>query len=374
MFPASPGIRIYLSKGLGNKTSLFFSYLYILFIILIGGIESYVFSLVVGAILHSIPPILTITLVLILILLSNIYSLEFPRTVQIILALFLVISIVFLGTSGVIMNYDPSFKVLKSSFSFKNITYLVQTIGISLFLFVGFEWVTTLGFNKEAYKQKIPNSMQVAIAINTFMFLILCLGILFTMNAEDIIGSSIPQIKYAGLLFGKTGIYFALIISLIAILSTFNAGVIAGARFMYLLGREKYLPKATTKISFTTGAPIGSIIILSLLVYVCSIIIVNFEIQLEAAIICSCIICFIYTFLILSLLKIKKKKEIKGSDYYKSNVPDIIKKIILILLFLFGSLSIFSLPEKTIFIITGLVVCVILSYTLTSFYLRKKKS
>ncbi len=374
MFPSSPGIRVYLSRGFGNKTSLFFSYLYILFIIIIGGIESYVFSLVVGAIFPTIPPLLTITTLLIVILLINFYSIEFPRIVQIILALFLVISIMYLGVLGVFKNPDPNFSSLQSSFTLKNAAYLVQTLGVSLFLFVGFEWVTALGFTKEAYRKKIPNSMFAAISINTLMFFVLCLGIIVTMNTQEVIGTSILQIKYAGVLLGTTGKYFALLISLIAILSTFNAGVIGGARFIYLLGREKYLPKIATKISYKTGANTGSILILSVLVYLCSIVIVIFEIQLEAAIVCSSIVCFVYAFLIASLLKIKKKKIVTNLDYFKSHVPDFLKKTVLVLLFLFGVLSVFSLPEKTIPIIIGLVSLVVLSYLLTNYFLKKNNT
>ncbi len=368
IFPTSLGIRTYLLNGLGNRVSLLFSYMYILFIIMIGGIESYIFSLVVNAVFPGISPFIIILFLLLLIISINIVSFEIPRSTQVVLVTFLVISIAAIGISGIVDN-SISVSLMINNFDIKDAIGIPTAIGMSMFLFVGFEWVTTLGTNAEAYKRKIPFSMKTAIVINTIMFSFFCMGILLNLSKDVIISSSIPQVHLAEHLFGFYGSLFALFISLLAILSTFNAGVLGGARFIYLLGREGYLPKATTKISYTTGVPVAAIILLGVLVSLCAVSIIIFEIELELAIICSSIICFTYAVLMLSLFFLNKNNNIQRE---KKGVR-LIKYLVIVLLFVFGALGLFSIPEKTTFVILGFIITLIFSLIASTYIINKKQ-
>ena len=50
MYPSSPGIRTYLKVAFDNRVSLLLVYLYLIFMVLVAGVESYMFALVAKAI------------------------------------------------------------------------------------------------------------------------------------------------------------------------------------------------------------------------------------------------------------------------------------------------------------------------------------
>jgi amino acid transporter len=372
-YPSSPGVRTYLLKGLNNRLSLFFSFLYVFFVIMIGGIESYVFSIVVNEVFPTMPAPATIGVLLLLILVINLYNLDFPRSVQIILTFLLVGGILAIGLIGILshrLSYGGLFDVAHSD----NLLKLPQAAGVAIFLFVGFEWVNNLGYNEKAYKSKIPRAMRIAIILNMVMFCVFCLGVYLNVNRETIIGSSVPQVQLGVSLFGRTGSYLALFISLMAILSTFNAGVVGGARFIYMLGREKCLPSFTTRVSYSTGVPIAAILTLGALVLTCAVVIFLFDIQLEFALICSSLICFVYAFLLISLIRLKSGK-ITGvpESVYRSGVPVWVMKLVAGLLMVFGILGISSIPGKELFVAIGIAVCCALALFMARHYHRKNK-
>jgi ethanolamine permease len=83
MYPSAPGIRTYLKVAFGDRTSLFLVHLYLIFVVLIAGVESYMFALVVKAILPSVSPLGVVMALLITVIITNLLGLELPRWMQI---------------------------------------------------------------------------------------------------------------------------------------------------------------------------------------------------------------------------------------------------------------------------------------------------
>ena len=232
-YPSSPGIRTYLKVALGDKVSLFLVHAYLIFIVLIAGAESYVFALVFKAVFPEASLYLIVLVVLAIIILVNLLGMELPKWFQMLTAYLLIAIIIVLGIMGVIN------KPAGSTFAFQfdmgenmnNLINLPAAIALGIFLYIGFEWVTPLGFRPASYRKKIPNSMLIAILLNMIAYVCFSLGMPVQLNKVDP-QNAIPQLGYFVNLFGKGGAYFALILSFFAAFSTFNAGIMGASKLV----------------------------------------------------------------------------------------------------------------------------------------------
>src|SRR5262249_47002980 len=137
--------------------------------------------------------------------------------------------------------------------------------GMSIFLFVGFEWVTALGYNRNSYNKLIPRAMYTSIIINIIVYSLVVIGLDSQLTRFDIVATPIPHVSLCTKILGNNGVLLAVLLSCLAILSTFNAGVMGGSRLIYALSREGNLPTWCGTISLRTGTPIGAVLLLGFL-------------------------------------------------------------------------------------------------------------
>ncbi|HKJ67002.1 MAG TPA: APC family permease, partial [bacterium] len=228
--------------------------------------------------------------------------------------------------------------------------------------FIGFEWITPLGFGPGAYQRKIPLSMPTAILINIIAYSFLVLGFSAQLPTEVITAESIPQVPYFIQILGPNGIYVAAFLSVLAIFSTFNAGVMGGSRLIFILTREGNLPKWCAKISFRTGAPIGAIGVLGGLAIISAIVVVTYELEAFAAIVGTTIVCFVYAAFMLAVYRLRRTKPDTDRPF-RTPVYSVIQWFVIITMPAIGLMGLFSLP--TLSPVIGLIGFVIIAALLT---------
>lgn len=366
-YPGTSGIRTYLKKGLGDKQSLFLVYLYLFFIILAGGIESHLFAKVIQSVFPDFPILLGVFLSFGTILVVNLVGIEVPRAFQIVITL-LLISVLF-GVASIglfkVGTLKQSSDFLKDV-SFKDLQGFPSAIAMAFFLFVGFEWVTPLGFSRKSYTHMIPRSMIVAVSLGLIINVIFITSLNVHVPKSIMASTSIPQVAYCYKLWGVTGKIFALSFSTLAILSTFNAGMTGGSRLLYSLAREEYLFKGLQKIT-PSGLPFISIIVLTVIAALFSIISIVLMLELIAAITGSAIICLIYAALIFSMTKLVIPKEKKFLR--------IVNRFIALLFIVLGTISLFSETSLGMAPLLFLIILLILAQIMTlHFYNTKNKN
>jgi ethanolamine permease len=369
IYPASPGVRTYLHNAFGNNVSLVFVYLYLCFIIMIGSVESYTFGMVVNYVFPTVDPSLVIVIVLSLVIIVNLFGVEFPKYFQMISTFILLLCLLFLGYLG-ITHETKQLNVFTINKVSNEITQIVPAVTMAIFLFVGFEWVTPLGKNKKSYENKIPFSMPVGIILNLVVYTLLIIGLSFILSQKEIIKSTIPQMSYSSIVFGRYGLVLALFVSFLAVISTFNAGIMGGARLIYALSREGHFPKFGAKISLNNGVPYGSIIFLGCSVLLLSLFVGVYKNELVLAIVGSSFICFIYAALMLSCIRIRRKRTGAAKPPFENKLPILFQYVVIILLPIIGILSLFSIQA----IIIECIVCFFWVVTLVflfSIYMRK---
>lgn len=344
MYPSSPGIRTYLKVAFDNRISLTLCYLYLIFMVLIAGVESYMFALVARVIFPNLPTMGIVLGLLAFTIIVNMLGWELPRGLQIITTIMLLLCVIVLGLYGVVHASQGTERLLSFEAGdslLRQFKLLPAAIIMAVFLFTGFEWVTLLGFSAKAYEHRIPLSMPLAIITLLLAYAILALGLSSQLPRQTITATPIPQVPYFIKLLGESGGYVAWGISMLAIFSTFNAGIMGGGRLIYVLTREGNLPKWCAKISLRTGAPVGGIIVLGSLAVISSVLVVTYELELLAAVVGSAIVSFVYAAFMLAVIVLRKKQP-KARRTFRTPVPGWLQWLLILLLPTMGLMSLFS--------------------------------
>jgi ethanolamine permease len=357
MYPSSPGVRTYLKVALPPRTSLFLVYLYLIFMIMVAGIESYLFALVVRQLFPHLPALAVVITLLVCTVVVNLLGLELPRGVQMFTTTALILSVLFLGVAGAAPHLG-NLHWGANMFSGHPLSQISDALGSAVYLFIGFEWVTMMGFSAKSYEHKIPISMPLAILTNIVAYCIFAMALAARMSTDAVTASAIPQLPYFVQMFGPRGAYVGLALSILAIVSCFNAGVMGGSRLIYALAREGNFPKSWGSLSLTTGAPIGGVLVLGVLATIASVIIVSFELEEVAAVVGSGIVCCVYAAFVWAVLRLRKTQP-NARRTFRSPLPIWLHWVLIVALPAAGVAALFGIKGKTVQVLAttaGLVV------------------
>jgi amino acid transporter len=367
MYPSAPGVRTYLKVALPPRTSLFLVYLYLMFMIMVAGIESYLFALVVGKLfpqLHELHHVLFVVLTLLACtVIVNLLGLELPRGVQMFTTTALILGVLGLGAYGAGAHLSElhwnSTTIMARQPLGHPAWQVLGAVGSAVYLFIGFEWVTMMGFTAKAYERKIPISMPLAILTNIVAYCVFSLAMATRMQVANITVTDIPQIPYFVQIFGARGSVVGLVLSILAIVSCFNAGVMGGSRLIHALAREGNFPKSWGRISLNTGAPIGGVLALGVMAAIASVVIVRFKLAEITAVVGSTIVCFVYAAFMWAVLRLRKTQP-NARRTFRSPLPVWLQWVMIGVLPVAGIGALFGLEGKTFYYglatITGLVL------------------
>jgi amino acid transporter len=363
MYPSAPGVRTYLKAAFGNRMSLFVVYLYLIFIVLMAGAESYVFSLVMGALWPGLSPLAVVLGLLTCAVGANLAGLALPRWLEVAATGLLVTLVVGFGAYGFVagtVTWTGAMQVPGSS----ELYWVPAAVAMAVFLFVGFEWITPLGLSPRSYQRRIPLSMPVAIAVALVAYSSFAVGLGSQLPRESIVSSLIPQAPYLARLIGDSGLYWAGVISALATFSTFNAGVMGSARLIYALAREGNLPQPLARISLETGAPVGAVLLLGVLSGLSAFVVITGDLALAAAVVGSAIVCCVYTAYMLAVIRLRRLQP-GWRRTYRTRIHPSVQWSVVVFMPLMALQSLFAQQGKPYQPALGMVACVIAATGLT---------
>lgn len=364
MFPSAPGLRTYFKAAFGDSTSLILVYLYLIFAILIAGLESFIFSQVLQVLVPTAAPTLTVAILLTAVVCINLAGFELPRSLQIGASVATVLLI--LGSAVfALLRARISFSSMFNGAGGGSITMLPAVAGMGIFLFTGFEWVTPLGLRPKSYQRRLPLSMPVAVLVLMLAYCAFVAGASSQLPPKALQDTLTPQVPYFQSLYGSWGSYLALALSMLAIFSTFNAGILGGSQLIYLLGREGNLPKWSTILSLRTGCPVGAILCLGVLAGIVSIIVMTFHLEIVAALVGSAIMCVIYAGFIGSAIRLRSTRP-QAARPFRNATPKVVQVLLLVIFLVIGVQTLFSEPGKSVVACLGVVVSFCFAWALAS--------
>jgi amino acid transporter len=184
-----------------------------------------------------------------------------------------------------------------------------KAVAVGVFLYVGFEWVTPLAEEVTDHKL-IARGLFWTIWLLFLSYALFNAGLTMTMapaiqanpqdpmfaplidaaiskgaipagvdraaltydQAKQAFGTSVvPHVLFYRYTFGGAGIVLVIALSLMASVTSFNAGTITASRFMYALARDGSLPRVFSRISIRFATPYMALIALSALCMVISV-------------------------------------------------------------------------------------------------------
>jgi len=369
MYPSAPGVRTYLKAAFDNRLSLMLVYLYLIFMVLVAAVESFMFGLVMNSIVPGIPPLVAGLALIAFTVAVNLRGLELPKTLQIITTVLLIVLVIGLGVMGILRGGQPP----APDEGWAQAAQVPAAIGMAVYLFIGFEWVTMLGMRPDSYKRTIPLSMPLAIATNVVAYSLIAIGFWRLLPHAAIVAGTTPQVPYFTALLGPAGPYLALGVSFLAIFSTFNAGIMGGSRLIYVLTREGILPGWCAKMN-ERGAPVGGIATLGTLTSLVAVVVVTWRLEVLAAVIGSCFVCFVYAAFMLAVIKLRRTRP-QARRSFRTAVPQWLQYAIAVAFPLLGLSSLVSQPGPKSLPILGALVFTAAAALLTRWsHARTEKS
>jgi amino acid transporter len=370
MYPSAPAIVTYFKAAFGDRIALVFIYLYLVFIVLIAGVESYLFGLVAEAVVPGLPPLAVVVVLLVSVVVANLFGLELPRLIQMVLTAAAVVVILLLGVLGAARDPGATADALGAGDISSSLLLVPAAIGLTVFLFMGFEWVTPVGLRPDAYRRKVPWAMPVAVAVLFVAYSLFLLGIGATLPRSAFEDELIPQVPFFADVLGDTGKYLAGVLSLSAIVSTFNAGMMSASRLIYAVARQGHLPRWAASIRPTTGAPLGAVLLLGSLGLCSAFVVGGLGLQLVAAVIGAAIICVIYAGYMGSALRLRARDPERPRPF-RSPVPSAVQKGVIGLLLIIGVASLFSLPDRIPEAVVGVALAATVAIVLSGWSIRR---
>ncbi len=255
IYPSAAGNRVFLKKPLGNLSSLTFSFMWTIVILVAAGVEAYVLGNVLHFLFNPVSPIAWSTIALTLILIINIFGVELSGNFQMGVTFFVAASLVAISLAAWLTAGRPP--QMDSSV---NLVDAFSAAAVGVYFFLGFGRVTTLGEEAIDYKRGIPTAMPIAIIILGIVFLFISSAIFIKVPINVVAGSPVPQILLGKYILNRSTAVVVAAVSVIMSFGAFNAGLLGTSRLIYALGREGTLPSVLGRINTRFFTPTWAIL------------------------------------------------------------------------------------------------------------------
>jgi ethanolamine permease len=344
MFPSAPGIRTYLRAAFGNYCSLAILFLYLAMVAMAAGVEGTVVTLVLGDVAPGVPRLAVVSGLFLFVIATNLAGLEMPRTLQLAMTALLVAATLAVGMTALWMDPAATSVPPVSDLPSPGPLGLVAAAGTAVFLFIGFEWVTPLGRNPRAYQWLVPLSMLLAIACLVVVYAIFAAGMGRHLTPGVLAGNPIPQITLGAALYGDPGRYGLAVVSLLAMLTSFNAGLMGASRLIYGLAREGVAPAWAARISWRTGVPINAVAAVGALSLGLALVVIHTGAYRFTGVTVAAIECLVYGALMLAALRLRHTRP-AASRPFRTPLPIAAQWLVAAAFPMLGACALLSLPE-----------------------------
>lgn len=265
MFPYSGGMRVYVGKAFGDRAALTLTFLYLFLAVASAAAESYVFASVLSAFSSGVPPQVWATVFLLATLAVNLRGIEIAGKSEEVMS-FLMFGLILAIALGALLLW-PSRAAAGQALpfpAFGSPSGLGLAAALSVFLFVGFEWITPLAEEAEDVERGIPRAMPIAILLLTGSYALFTLVMSLYVPVERLAapGSVTPHLQFATALGGPAMLAVMGVVSVLATVTSFNAGIMGTSRMAYALAREGALPKALSKVHPEYATPWSALVFL----------------------------------------------------------------------------------------------------------------
>lgn len=316
-YPSAAGIKLFIQNAWGEKLAIIIGMFYVVLGISMVGAESFVLSKVMTDSLTMIGPevdrAVWLSVFILFVAYLNYRGVKIAGTAEDIMTFAMLLLLALISVYA-ISKYGVDLRGALGGGRFTPSTVL-SAAGLGVFLFVGFEWVTPLAEETTDYRM-IGKGMLIAIGLLCVVYSLFSVAVWVGLTPEQrASGTPIPHILLGRNLFGTTGVLLFACLSVLASVTSFNAGLLNTSRFTYAMARDHVLPGVFSKLHPDHATPWVAILALVAYALVLSVIIFITGQYLFIIMIAAALECFIYVVMAVCVLRLRKKFPDRVTDF-----------------------------------------------------------
>jgi amino acid transporter len=250
------GIRLWMTRAMNDRVALIVALTYMAVIVLVVAADAFLIGEAIAYVVHSGT---ATALGAVLLLLAgatwlNLRGIRLTGAVERIATTTVVILTVVVAVAALVR---PA--VADAAGAAVGTVSPVQAVVVAVFVYVGFEWVTT---NAEEVTRPsiIPRAMLVAIGVLAVSQGLFVLAMARGLDGDGL-ASAYPQILVAQHALGRIGVALMLAVTALTAVNTFNGGFVTLSRFVYAIAREGKLPPSFARLN-THAVPVVPVVLL----------------------------------------------------------------------------------------------------------------
>jgi amino acid transporter len=250
MYPTAAGIKLFIEKSFGERSAIIIAGFYVLGQLSIVGAEMYILSEALNAGFPWVSPIIWIVAFWSVLLFINYRGIKIAGTTQDIIAYAMFIGLVLISLYGF---YRIDFTIA-NPVGIGSFDGFIQAVAIGVTAYIAFEWVITISEEVTDVKL-VPRGMMMSLGVLAIVYALFSTAMTSVLGwdvlnrvLDPAEGLPIPHIFYGQHLLGGFGLYFMVMMSLLASLTSLNAGILTASRFIYAMARDWSLPRFIAKL------------------------------------------------------------------------------------------------------------------------------
>jgi APA family basic amino acid/polyamine antiporter len=184
-------------------------------------------------------------LVVLLFAIMNLRGTKETGTVQNSLTIALIALLVLFIVSGFVRGFESD---AFENWTPKGVLPVFTTVGYIYVCFIGFEIISTASEEIKEPEKNLPRSIILAFIVSTVIYCLISLVAVGTVSWNILAESSVPLTVAANKTMGVVGGSVMSAAAILATLTSLNASMMASARVTYAMARDRYLPRALTRV------------------------------------------------------------------------------------------------------------------------------
>lgn len=305
-YPFSAGVAVYIKEGIGSKLLAVGSGIFIALAGLISaaalshGFVGYLSEFIS---LNESFTIVFIIFIMIAIAINGIKTSVTIATIFTIIEIFGLFLIIYLGFDNII---DPKvdYKEFIPTFNMDEISIIFLGSFLAFYAFIGFEDMVTVSEEVNEPSKNFPRAIIWSLVVVTIIYSLIVVVSLQTLSIEQLSNSNAPLADVYESITNSDPVLISFI-GLFAVINGALIQIIMASRIVYGLSNKGLIPKYFDEVSQKTKTPIKATILVGLITIVFALF---FDIVTLAGF-TSILILIIFTFVNISLIRIKLDKE-----------------------------------------------------------------
>lgn len=322
MYPTAAGIKLFIEKAFSEPVAIIIAGTYIMGQLSIVGAEVYILSQAVTYKFTFVHPGVWAALFGAALLFLNIRGIKIAGNVQDVIAYTMFIGLILISVYGF---YSIDFKI-PEPFACGSMDGFIQAVAIGIACFIAFEWVITISEEVTDIKM-VPRGMMISLGVLAIVYALFSTAMTSVLSKEELAwvltpeGLPIPHLLYGKKLLGDFGIYFMIVMALLASLTSLNAGIMTSSRFVYAMARDWSLPKFIARLHPKYATPWVAMLVVT--GYSICVTIYGFMTHyiLSMILVIAATECMIYMVMAICVIRLRKKEpdtqrsfKIKGGN------------------------------------------------------------